>query len=371
MSELKELLEEFDFEQWLDTEGVSYRRGSRTAKGREVNIRECPCCKSSKWKVYFNLTTGLGKCFAGDHPEEVQFNKLNFIKYHTGESWRGLERYIRNELLQQGWRPKEEEVELKSDVELRSEVILPPHYQLPIEGQLPTYLVERDISPELATYFDLRYCVDGTHVYLDERNGRPHVQSFDMRILIPIYDLDGQMRTFQGRDVTGESDRRYLFPISLPASGKFLYNGHNAIGKRTVIISEGAFDVMGIKRALFEEETLREFVEPIGTFGMHLSGTLDGDADDQLGTFLKLKQKGLETVVMMWDSEKQAIRNTFGAARRLAGIGLRVKIACLGEEGLDPGDATVEQVLKAYYRAKPYTKMLEMMAKLHGIKALL
>ena len=74
---------------------------------------------------------------------------------------------------------------------------------------------------------------------------------------------------------------------------------------------------------------------------------------------------------MMWDSEKQAIHNTFGAARRLAGIGLRVKIACLGEEGLDPGDATIEQVLKAYYRAKPYTKMLEMMAKLHGIKALL
>ena len=83
---------------------------------------------------------GLGKCFAGDHPEEVQFNKLNFIKYHTGESWRGLQRYIRNELMQQGWRPKEEEVELKSDVELTSEVILPPHYQLPIEGQLPTYL---------------------------------------------------------------------------------------------------------------------------------------------------------------------------------------------------------------------------------------
>ncbi|HIB5752070.1 TPA: DNA primase, partial [Klebsiella pneumoniae] len=111
MSELKELIEEFDFEQWLDTEGISYRRGSRTSKGREVNIRECPCCKSSKWKVYFNLITGLGKCFAGDHPEEVQFNKLNFIKYHTGESWRGLQRYVRNELMQQGWRPKEEEIE--------------------------------------------------------------------------------------------------------------------------------------------------------------------------------------------------------------------------------------------------------------------
>ena len=50
-------------------------------------------------------------------------------------------------------------------------------------------------------------------------------------------------------------------------------------------------------------------MEPIGTFGMHLSGTLDGETEDQLGAFLRLKQKGLETVVMMWDSEKQAIHN--------------------------------------------------------------
>ena len=116
MSELKELMKEFDFEQWLDTEGISYRRGSRTSKGREVNIRECPCCKSSKWKVYFNLTTGLGKCFAGDHPEEVQFNKLNFIKYHTGESWRGLQRYIRNELMQQGCKKRPELRHLRFNV---------------------------------------------------------------------------------------------------------------------------------------------------------------------------------------------------------------------------------------------------------------
>ncbi|HHT4259227.1 TPA: DNA primase [Klebsiella variicola] len=371
MSDLKELLEEFDFEQWLDTEGISYRRGSRTAKGREVNIRECPYCNSRSWKVYFNLTNGLGKCFAGDHPEEIQFNKQSFIKYHTGLSWRGLVKYVRDELILQGWRPKEDELELKSEISLSSEVILPPHYQLPIDGQLPTYLSGRNITAELAAYFDLRYCVEGTHVYLDERNGRPHVQTFDMRILIPIYDLDGKMRTFQGRDVTGTSDKRYLFPTSLPASGKFLYNGHNAVGKRTVIVSEGAFDVIGIKRALFGEESLRGFVEPIGTFGMHLSGSLDAGTDDQLGAFLKLKQKGLETVVMMWDSEKQAIHNTMGAAKRLVGIGLKVKIACLGEEGLDPGGASVEQILKAYYRARPYTKTLEMMAKLKGIRALI
>jgi 16S rRNA G1207 methylase RsmC len=79
--------------------------------------------------------------------------------------------------------------------------------------------------------------------------------------------------------------------------------------------------------------SIRELVEPVGTFGMHLSGNVRGEDEDQLGAFLELKKQGLETVVMMWDSEKQAIHNTFGAARRLISIGLKVRIACLGEEG--------------------------------------
>lgn len=191
-----------------------------------------------------------------------------------------------------------------------------------------------------------------------------------MRILIPVYDLDGVMKTFRGRDITGAAERRYLFPMQLPASGKFLYNGHNAVGKQTVVVCEGAFDVMGVKRAIFDEETLRDYVEPIGTFGMHLSGNMNEDAEDQLGAFLTLKARGLRNVIMMWDSEKQAIRNTMSAAKRLTSIGLNVKVACLGEEGLDPGDATSEQILKAYYRAKPYSKQLELKCKVLGIKSL-
>ena len=42
MSDIKELLTELDFEQWLDTEGIIYRRGGVSARGREINIKECP-----------------------------------------------------------------------------------------------------------------------------------------------------------------------------------------------------------------------------------------------------------------------------------------------------------------------------------------
>lgn len=86
MSDLKELLSELDFEQWLDMEGIIYRRGGVSARGREVNIKECPVCGSTNWKVYFNLTNNVGKCFAGDHPEEIQFNKLVFLRHYSGKS---------------------------------------------------------------------------------------------------------------------------------------------------------------------------------------------------------------------------------------------------------------------------------------------
>ncbi|EMM5172269.1 DNA primase, partial [Escherichia coli] len=117
MSELKELITELDFEQWLDTEGIVYRRGGVSTRGREVNIKECPVCGSSNWKVYFNLTSGVGKCFAGDHPEEIQFNKLVFLKHYSGKSRRQFEEYVQNALLSQGWAPKKEEIVLASTVE--------------------------------------------------------------------------------------------------------------------------------------------------------------------------------------------------------------------------------------------------------------
>lgn len=370
MADLREMSDDLDFEQWLDSEGIRYRRGTSSSRGREVNIKECPTCGSVGWKVYFNTTNGVGTCFAGDHPADESFNKLTFIKAHNKCSWHELKDIVQDELRQQGWRPKEREEDLlESKTQLTSDFNLPAHYELPIEGQIPIYLAERDVGVNLTAYFDLRYCVEGYHVYRDERTKSTNLQDFGNRILIPVYNLNGEMKTFQGRDITGEAQKRYLFPTGLPSSGKYIYNGHNAIGKKTVIVCEGVFDVIAVKRAVVEEVSIAELVEPVGTFGMHLSGNTKGSDDDQLGALIALKRSGLERVVMMWDSEKQALDNTFSAAKRIISVGLNVSIACLGEEGLDPGSATNEQILKAFYRAKPYSKTLEMMAGLYGIEA--
>ncbi|MDC9583071.1 DNA primase [Xenorhabdus sp. PR6a] len=366
---LKEKLIEFDIEQFFDLEGITYRRTTGKA-GLELNLRECPTCGSHNWKVYFNPKTKLGVCFAGSHPTDDQFNVYRFLQRYSGLEKRELTNYIDAQLLEQGWRPKEKEVRLESKIDLIRKVDLPPHYLLPLpDGRIPDYLVERNISPELVKYFDLRFIVNGSHVYHDF-NERITTQDFSMRVLIPIYDLAGNLCTFQGRDVTNTAEKRYLFPSTLPASGRFLYNGHNAMGKSTVVLLEGVFDVFAVKRALFKEESLREHVEPIGTFGMHLSGDLAEEGQDQLGSFLTLKETGLKNVVMLWDSEKQAVKNTIKAAKKLQSIGLNVKIAAFNNEGQDAGGSGDSDIIEAYYRSKPFNQRLSLELLIKGHKAI-
>ncbi len=237
------------------------------------------------------------------------------------------------------------------------------------DGRIPDYLHERSITPELVKYFDLRFIVNGAHVYYDF-SGRVATQDFSMRILIPIYDLAGNLCTFQGRDITGSADKKYLFPSTLPASGRFLYNGHNAMGKSTVVLLEGVFDVFAVKRALFNEDSLRDYVEPVGTFGMHLSGDLSVEGQDQIGGFLALKETGLKNVILLWDSEKQAVRNTVKAAKKLRSIGLNVKIAAFENENQDAGGSTDAEILKAYYTSKPFTDRLALEMTIKGHKAI-
>ena len=362
-------LAELDFESWLDLEGVDYRKTTGKT-GKELNIRECPTCGGSGWKVYFNPRSKVGVCFHGSHPQDKQFNVYRFISEHTQLKGRPLSEYLEDVMLELGWSPPHKE-EIKSEVKLAEAIALPKCEKIPLgDGTIPKYLINRGYGRELCEYFDLRYSTTGTHVYWDADAGYAKTQDFAHRVIIPIYDLEGNLATYQGRDALGTAERKYLFPATLPASGKYLYNGHNAVGKATVIVGEGAFDVAGIKRALFKEPTLFPFVEPVGTFGMHLSGGTTEAQQDQIAAFLALKRKGLKSVVMLWDTETKTIKNLIAASEKLSSIGLKVRIAVL-PNGEDPGEADAEHIISAYYRAAPFNKGLALMLTIKGYSVLL
>lgn len=355
MSDFQELSDELDLEQWFDREGLAYKGPTRGSSGMQINVRDCPqsSCGDSRYRVYLNAETGVGNCFVC----ETRFNKLRFVhSYLHGDvetkRWGDTLKHVKSALIEQGWRPKRT---FTAAVEVPTEIKMPDHFTLPTpEGQNLKYLEQRGITPELCAYFHLAYCDSGWWNFTKDDGSRGG-QKYEQRLLIPVFDLDGKLVTFQGRDILGDVDPKYLFPPGLPGTGRFLYNGHNAVRAKRIVMGEGAFDVFSLKAAVDGESDLRD-IAAVGTFGKHLS-TGDLEGNDQLGQLLVLKSFGLEEVIICWDGTPDALVAALKAAESIRKIGLRVKIALLPLD-CDPNEVSGDVVRKAIWTAKTYTPAL-------------
>ena len=342
--------DDLDMESYLNNEAVDYKTSSGSS-GIQLHVRECPECGNDNWKVYLNADTGLGNCFACGE----RFNKWKFGKALKGyATTKELYAHFVQTKKDLGYvAPVKKRPVLTAMVE--EELELPPSMALPTkDGLNALYLEERGITNEYAAYFHLRYCDDGWHSYI-KVDGSKGGQNCSKRIIIPVYDLYGKLRTFQARDVTGTAEIRYLFPATLPGTGRYLYNGHNAyaVAAAEVIVNEGPLDVAATKRVIDRFDEMRGIV-PIGTFGKHLSVSLDGN-EDQLGKFIALKKGGLKRVTLMWDGEHEALSAALDAAEVLwKRVGLEVKIAIL-PHGKDPDEADQIEVFNAWKNAIPVT----------------
>lgn len=341
--DLSEILEYIDPELFLEYEGVKYKR-TFGSSGQQLNIKTCPRCGGSDWKVYLNAETGLGNCFHGACSGEPGFNIFSFARNLWGEDAKETIRKLKSYARDQGWVAKKV---IAVEINEVTDFDLPESIEIPHEGRNLKYLADRGVNGAMASYFHLRYCSEGSYIYVDQE-GKRLWQSYNKRIIIPIYDLNGNMVTFQGRYIGTESSRKYLFPPGLPGSGRFLYNGQNVIGCEEIVIGEGAFDVIATKIAMDSDVSLRG-IGQVGTFGKHLShGQHNGE--DQLGALLKLKEKGLKRVVFMWDGEVSAIRDAITAAKLVKSVGLQSRVALLPNDK-DPNEVPASVVLSAYRNA--------------------
>ena len=344
--ELTELFDYVEMEDFLSVEGVDYRITPGTS-GVQLNVRECPRCGGDEWKVYLNMDTGFGNCFHGSCVDEPGYNKYSFIKAHLGITPREVIKHIKQYVMTVGWRPKRK---ITVQTENSNEVILPKNYPLPIKGQNIKYLARRNIPVEIAQYFGWSYCHQGRFNYKDHE-GRDRHQDYSGRVILPIYSLDGELVTFQGRDITGEADKKYLFPPGLAGSGRYLYNGQNCLGLKRLVINEGGFDVAATKMALDTQVDLRD-VGTVGTFGKHIS---EADGESQTSALLALKSAGLQEITMMWDSELKTLDDACKAALYLKSLGFKVYIAIL-PTGKDPNECEASEVVNAFRSALLCTK---------------
>ncbi|PLC44594.1 DNA primase [Ralstonia pickettii] len=342
--ELQEALDTLDIEAWLDQEGIKYLV-TRGARGLQLNVKECPVCGNSNYKVYLNADSGLGNCFHGDC--EAKFNKWSFIKaVHSTLSSRQVIDHIKQVAKEQGWRPPRT---VAVAVNMNTELVLPESVALPVKGRNLRYLDNRNINGTIAKYFSLRFSQRGVFRYKDAE-GHSRVQDYANRIIIPIFDLKGDLVSFQGRDITGTADKKYLFPPGFASTGSVLYNGQNAIGAKRVVIGEGVFDVAATKIALDGDMALRDVV-PIGSFGKHLS---EGDENSQVARLVELKAKGLEQVTFLWDGEQRAIADAIKAALMLRKFGFVARVGILPPDK-DPNEVPAEVVRQAFWRAEVIT----------------
>lgn len=352
MSDLADLLDELDFESWLSYEGVRFKL-TRGKSGVQANLRECPACGNSKWKVYINAESGVGNCFVC----EERFSKWKFIKSHMNLSGSGTFQYIKSYMERQGWRPRKKEA---VEVEL-PELLIPDSHALPINGKNLRYLTNRGITTELASYFHLRYCHEGEFAF-EDANGDPQTQDYSQRVIIPVFDLDGQLVSFQGRDITNTAEKKYLFPPQFASTGSIIYNGQNAKESSRIVIGEGAFDCFAIKAAMDEDKVLRE-ATACATFGKKLG-------PDQLDKLLWLKEHGkLKEVVFMWDAEEKAVAAAVAAALSCAAKGLPAKVAIL-PPGRDPNEVAAPVVREAIFNAVPINRMsaIQLLMKARSLK---
>lgn len=358
----KDIVDAFDIEDFLSWEGYDYKI-TQGNKGKQVNVKSCPDCGDEKWRVYFNAETGLGNCFHCDkHYNKWAFAASHYNMKNSGDVFDMLQAFVKK----LGWRPKKKEVK-SAAVEMDTENVQLPSCLLPLptkDGQNLQYLEDRGISKEYAKYFNLYFCfLGGRWSYIDD-TGRTVWVNFEDRVIIPVFDIEGKLVTFQGRDITGNPDKKkYLFPSRLPGTGRYLYNAHNALAFRAkeVILNEGATDVFATKIALDNDPSIKSVI-PVGSFGKNLSF---GQGETQLNQFRRLKRAGLQVVTIMWDGEPDALRSALDAADHLVGINLSVRIALLPKDK-DPGEVGGDVVRRAWREAKPYTKALAIKYKVRN-----
>lgn len=334
-------LQQIDLEDLLAWYQLDYKCTTGSS-GPQLNIKECPRCGSTEWKVYFNADTNIGNCFSGSCTQyDKGFNIFSFFEHLTHskkEAFNVIERYNR----ELGWRPPRK----RRVVRISPDFIMPQSTAITDEMEPGLrYCMRRGFSSDTAQYYHWRYSQEGVFTY-KQQDGSEGQQWYKNRLLIPIFDLQGRLATFQGRDMTDVNARRYLFPPGLAGSGRYLYDAHNAVGKEAALLCEGVFDVAAASQALSVSPSMEE-VAIMGTFGISLSGSLTEADESQIGQLIELKDKGLKEVTMMWDGSFQAVNAAINTCQKLNALGLNTYIAILPLDS-DPNEVDPVDVRRSY-----------------------
>lgn len=185
----------------------------------------------------------------------------------------------------------------RAEIERATEIKLPGSTKpLPLHTR---YLEGRGFNPsDLEFYYNIRYTG-----MMEKWEGT----DWGFRVIIPVLDIDGTLKSFQGRDATGKSALRYLFPPATKTirdSKQLIYGANLCTRRSRVVVVEGVFDAWRLGPGA------------VATFGTSVTR-------EQISILSNWEQ-----VVLCFDPEPEAQAHAKEIAVELNAIGRNVVVAC-------------------------------------------
>jgi DNA primase len=279
---------------------------SKSARGGDEAVFTCPSCNHHKKKLTFNLLSQKFQCWVCGYKGHRAFQLLKKANA-PGAAFGTLK-----EIDQQYSFKKQ--VKQKVDANtlmLPKEVIPIMSSSAVLSRHALHYLDQRGITPQDVVKYDLHYCEQG-----ELRN----------MVIIPSYDKDGFLNYYVGRSF----DKNAYIKHKLASSTKDIIGFEMYINwDLPVILCEGAFDAMAIKR------------NAIPLFGKKISTTL----------MKKIIESKVEKIYLALDED--ALKDAFNHAETFMSYGKQVYLIEMGDK--DPSELGFEQFTKLLHNATKLT----------------
>ena len=288
---------------------------SKSARGGEEAVFHCPSCNHHKKKLTLNLSTQKFQCWVCGYKGHRAYKLLKQVKAPLKaydllkeiDSQYNFKRQITTKVpsgslhLPQGVTPI-----------MSSSAIMSKHAL--------HYLDQRGITPQDVVKYDLHYCEEGP---------------LKNMVVIPSYDKDGFLNYYVGRSF----DKNAYIKHKLASSTKDIIGFEMYINwDLPVILCEGAFDAMAIKR------------NAIPLFGKKISTTL----------MKKIIESKVEKIYLALDED--ALKDAFKHAETFLSYGKKVYLIEMGDK--DPSELGFKEFTKLLHNATKLTTSILLKKKL-------
>ena len=247
--------------------------GSYYQKGDE-HLYHCPFCDHHKKKMSVNFQNGYWKCWVCDARGKNIYRLVRkFGNYQQREKYRELQGHVDLSDFEEMFKDYNN-IEEKQIIELPQEFISLCNKDLPMHStDAFRYLSSRGIGRREILKWKIGYCKEGRYAG---------------RIIVPSFDMDGDLNYFIARSYVGHT-RRYLNP---PANRDLVFNELNIDWDEPVILVEGVFDAIaaGNNAIPILGSTLREQSRLFQAIAIHdtpVYMALDGDAEKKAEWIIK------------------------------------------------------------------------------------